>query len=314
MRAFKWRESDYIYHFHKDSGWDEYKDPQIVNWKRVRAVIEHENMLINHRITWLLLSQGFLLALLGSLGAACAKKAGDLGDIGMQLCKFLASAGLPVLMLAGIFICLVIAVTVSHAEIQIRSISNWWDKYFSHFDPNRPAINRHPHGHPAIFRSKPSGFFGYMFRYSLLASGFAGLWLAALLVLLMKKSTLLAGSATATDESIHVILGVQLVVLSAYVGHGVGEFKSTREIFNHLFRPTYLCRFPVLHLFVTALIILAVVSFLFSFCGSNPVARIWLISSAASLVALMVANLLEHPLYSNRNNLSPTASPLTIRL
>src|SRR4051812_11981515 len=30
------------------------------DWQRVRAAIEHENLLTNHRVTWLLSSQAFL--------------------------------------------------------------------------------------------------------------------------------------------------------------------------------------------------------------------------------------------------------------
>ena len=37
------------------NGWDECKDPEIVYWKRVRRLIEHEDLLVNHRVTWLLL-------------------------------------------------------------------------------------------------------------------------------------------------------------------------------------------------------------------------------------------------------------------
>jgi hypothetical protein len=40
--------------------WTEFSDHAIVNWKRVRSAIEHENMLVNHRLTWLFASQAFL--------------------------------------------------------------------------------------------------------------------------------------------------------------------------------------------------------------------------------------------------------------
>ena len=32
-----------------DLEWDEFHDIHIVNWKRVRAAMEHENQLVNHR-------------------------------------------------------------------------------------------------------------------------------------------------------------------------------------------------------------------------------------------------------------------------
>jgi hypothetical protein len=45
----------------QDAEWTEFSDPAIVDWKRVRSAIEHENVLTNQRFTWLLTSQGFLL-------------------------------------------------------------------------------------------------------------------------------------------------------------------------------------------------------------------------------------------------------------
>ncbi|BBO33243.1 hypothetical protein [Lacipirellula parvula] len=45
-----------------EAGWDEFHDIAIVNWKRIRTSIEHENLLVNHRITWLIASQAFLFA------------------------------------------------------------------------------------------------------------------------------------------------------------------------------------------------------------------------------------------------------------
>ncbi len=41
---------------------DEFHDQEIVDWKRVRAAIEHENLFVNHRLTWLFMSQLFLFA------------------------------------------------------------------------------------------------------------------------------------------------------------------------------------------------------------------------------------------------------------
>ena len=38
----------------KDDKWDEFHDREIVDWKRVRSALEHENLLTNHRLTWLL--------------------------------------------------------------------------------------------------------------------------------------------------------------------------------------------------------------------------------------------------------------------
>jgi hypothetical protein len=51
--------------FRNDSDWDEFKDEQIVDWRRIRASLEHEDRLINHRLTWLLSFEALLFAALG---------------------------------------------------------------------------------------------------------------------------------------------------------------------------------------------------------------------------------------------------------
>jgi hypothetical protein len=43
---------------------DEFKDREYADWKRIRSALEHENTLVNHRVTWLLTSQAFLIAAL----------------------------------------------------------------------------------------------------------------------------------------------------------------------------------------------------------------------------------------------------------
>jgi hypothetical protein len=57
----------------EDNDWTEFNDPEIVDWKRVRSAIEHENDLTNHRFTWLMASQGFLFAAFGLTWQASTK-------------------------------------------------------------------------------------------------------------------------------------------------------------------------------------------------------------------------------------------------
>jgi hypothetical protein len=45
--------------------WNEYHDPEIVDYKRVRKAIEHENELTHHRLSWLLTTQTILGAAFG---------------------------------------------------------------------------------------------------------------------------------------------------------------------------------------------------------------------------------------------------------
>jgi len=41
---------------------DEAKAPGIIAWKLARSIIEHENILVHHRMVWFLMSQAFFLA------------------------------------------------------------------------------------------------------------------------------------------------------------------------------------------------------------------------------------------------------------
>jgi len=70
---------------HGVGGWDEFHDAEIVDWKRVRSAIEHENELTNHRLTWMLNSQAFLFAAFALTFASSPESVGDLR--GRQLPK-----------------------------------------------------------------------------------------------------------------------------------------------------------------------------------------------------------------------------------
>ena len=49
------------------ASFDEFKDRNITDWKRVRGALEHENLLIDQRFTWLLVTQGFLFTATGAI-------------------------------------------------------------------------------------------------------------------------------------------------------------------------------------------------------------------------------------------------------
>jgi hypothetical protein len=97
------------------------EDPRVADWKRVRSVIEHENTLVNHRVTWLLASQGFLLAGYLALLSGWAKT--DL-KIGPETLVALIFA------LFGIsaYICLSIGIMLYAAIRHIKHIQCWWYK------------------------------------------------------------------------------------------------------------------------------------------------------------------------------------------
>jgi len=116
-----------------ESGRDEAHSADIVDWTRVRAGIEHENLLTNHRFTWLLTSQGFLVAAFVVVFQASASNEGAARQ---GLYRFLL-AGLAVLgMLAAGYLIF----GIRAAQTQHDRLKEWW----------RVLPKRHPDRHPPI--------------------------------------------------------------------------------------------------------------------------------------------------------------------
>lgn len=53
---------------------NEFSNPRLVNWRRVRGLIEHENNLVHNRITWLFTSHIALLSAFAALAAILFNK------------------------------------------------------------------------------------------------------------------------------------------------------------------------------------------------------------------------------------------------
>lgn len=129
--------------------WDEFHDPGVVNWKRVRSVIEHENHLINHRIGWLLSSQAFLFAAFALIfqsaiandllyarpaPAALAEGgppsgAGVLPESRRPEYVGPVKAVLFVIPLVGFLVCLFILITVDAAHRHTFFLETWWIRH-----------------------------------------------------------------------------------------------------------------------------------------------------------------------------------------
>src|SRR6266404_6343921 len=95
------------------------ENPDNENWKRARSVIEHENTLINHRVTWLLASQGFLFAGYSALITGWAK-----AELHIGRGTFVAL--LVALLAISAYICISMGIMLSAAITQIRFIQCWW--------------------------------------------------------------------------------------------------------------------------------------------------------------------------------------------
>lgn len=100
------------------NSFDEFKNQDYADWKRVRLAIEHENGLTNHRLTWLFTSQGFLFTAF-ALALNAWKTSPAAG-------KESYPALLTVIAFLAVSVCLLIWRGLIDAQIQLRRLDRWW--------------------------------------------------------------------------------------------------------------------------------------------------------------------------------------------
>jgi hypothetical protein len=106
----------------KDPDWDEFHDLGIVNWKRIRSSIEHENTLVNHRVGWLLTSQLFLFGAFAAVFNAALNK--DVLATSLHVQVFLVAVSC-----VAITICLFVTVSLDAAHRQMGLLEDWWIRH-----------------------------------------------------------------------------------------------------------------------------------------------------------------------------------------
>lgn len=104
-----------------DTTWDEFHDDEIVDWKRCRSAIEHENTLVNHRLSWLFASQSFLFASFGVIWNAWKNPSGSNSVPAQASMVFLI-----IIAITGIVVCTAIQQSLLGAEKQIIFLDRWW--------------------------------------------------------------------------------------------------------------------------------------------------------------------------------------------
>lgn len=95
---------------------EELNNPFITDWKRVRGQIEHEDDLINQRITWLITTNAFLFA------AFFLSQKKDSVDSFLSLAKYF-SVAIPII---GILFSVTYLTAIDAAMSQIKLINEWW--------------------------------------------------------------------------------------------------------------------------------------------------------------------------------------------
>jgi|SRR5689334_6706485 len=151
-----------------DPDWDEFHDPEIVNWKRVRAAIEHENTLTNNRFTWLLSSQAFLFAAFALMFQASTKN--DVVDTLRPFYKYVFA----VFALTGILAALFLSLGLLAAQHQHDALVQWWNDHTN--EQTRKNL------HPPICGHIPR--FGFNLPYPTFPIVFVFAWLICLFIAL----------------------------------------------------------------------------------------------------------------------------------
>jgi hypothetical protein len=156
-------------------GWDEFHDDEIVNWKRIRSVIQHENELTHHRITWLLSSQAFLFAaFVTTLNGISEKVTKD-----CTVTEWIWAYKLILVGLAFIGICVSFFLwrTLRDADIELNKLHAWWNSFIidsteNLSDTDKPLPDNSLERHPPIgaglirglsFRDPPHSIFSILF-------------------------------------------------------------------------------------------------------------------------------------------------------
>lgn len=127
----------------KDEKLDEFHDPEIVDWKRVRAAIEHENTLTNYRLIWFLTSQGFLFSAFAAVFQALVKSNAPSATQNFELIVTALIWMIPIL---GICVCVYLWVHLHAAQTQHNELHKWWIKKYGEktgFD-NKGYPRKHP--------------------------------------------------------------------------------------------------------------------------------------------------------------------------
>lgn len=102
----------------QDLKFDEFRDEEFANWRRIRSLIEHENILVNHRLGWLLSSQAFLFTAFTLVFNVWKNSASNAGNQPLYLLSIISTV--------GILICLSIQRGLNAAEEQLRALDKWW--------------------------------------------------------------------------------------------------------------------------------------------------------------------------------------------
>ncbi len=147
--------------------WNESNDPSIVDWKRIRLALEHENLLINHRFTWWLTCQGALVAIF-TLIFPQIHPSQIRPDSEIIFLKVILLA----VVIVGIITSLFFASALQAAHEAHRELETWWNLHYA----DEPGTAIHLKRHPPICGTKQLKVFRIPFHYHHFPNLFIFVW------------------------------------------------------------------------------------------------------------------------------------------
>jgi hypothetical protein len=185
-----------------DPAWSEFHDPEVVDWKRVRAALEHENVLINQRFTWLLSCQGLLFAAYVLVFQSAVKD-----DVKPELVPVFQIV-LAALALAGMLTGLFLSRGIHAAHQQHDVLKKWWVTHYTDSE----------HRHPPICGNEPKMW--VTFHYHHLPIVFLFVWLIMALAALYEK---IISYGPQIGE---ILLGATILIVAAGIGFLIGRRRD----------------------------------------------------------------------------------------
>lgn len=215
---------------------DEFKDRDFADWKRVRSSIEHENTLVNHRLSWLFASHAFLYAAFAVVFNAWKNPNDGVveSSSGYQVLLILVS-------MIGVFICGSIQRGLWEAEDQITLLDRWWydktdqrssvafDQAKSNWrvlrglrDKDHPPIQ----GGPVVLRPILYRFIGYTFAPTV----FLIVWLLIVVLVVLGYSSLQPVVEFIAKNGLRLLSYVVAIFVGVIIWEWIRRFR--RPLFN----------------------------------------------------------------------------------
>jgi hypothetical protein len=216
--------------------WDEFHDDEIVDWKRCRSAIEHENTLVNHRLSWLFASQSFLFASFGVVWNAWKNPSGANSVPAQTSMVFLV-----IIAITGIVVCTAIQQSLLCAEKQIVHIDRWWylkgahesgERYKDDNERNMQRANR-DQSHPPIQGDIhiEGNFFTRVLSFTFLPNWFNAVWLLlAFTVVIEKGPSFLVRSVTENPTMVLLLFIYSIAIMILFRKPSARSTKSLKAL------------------------------------------------------------------------------------